>query len=414
MITTADIVDHFVKPLTKESGSSLALLMATDAESVQNAQCMISHTWQASIVETLKCFKEIDPSASCFFCAFSLYQNGDDHPDALTISHQVELTPFAKIIESEPYYGMMVIHTSISDVYERLWVVHEADEARAAGITIRGLFDLDSFEAKDVKKLASTVNTRAAGVSVESDRILIQARIDEHGGYEELDERIRQLRDEMNSHLLPKAAKVGNKQMVKTLLEENYDMDVKDNDGFTAMDYARRNNNQAIIAALVKWTSGGSKFPPLIDASKRGELQKVEALILDGEDKEMVDPFSGFTPLIWAMIYHHEPVVTVLAEGMAQTAISDAREIAATFSTAAEEAKQKYGKRPLVTSCEKGDQVTTIGLLAAGYDDLEEKDGNGKGWRSPLIWAAILGFESSVRALLDAGADKDAQDKVSR
>ena len=404
-IATADVVDHFVKPLTKGSGSSLALLMSSDKDSIQNAQCMVSHTWKASMVETLRCFKEIDSSASCFFCAFSLYQNGDDHPDALTIGQQVELTPFAKIIESKPYYGMMVIHTSISDVYERLWVVHEADEARAADIAIRGLFDLDSFEAKDIKQLASTVNTRAAGVSVESDRILIEKRINEHGGYEELDERIRKLRTEMNSHLLPKAAKVGNKQMVKTLLQEQYDWNVKDNDGFTAMDYARRNDNQSIIAALVKASDGG-KFA-LIEAAKKGELQKVEALILDGEDKAEVDPEYGFNPLIWAMIYHHEPVVAELSTGVDESLVSKSRDTAVVF-LAADSAMRKYGEKPLVTAAEKGDREAVAAFLAILYRNIEEKDG--RGW-STLLHAADKGWDSILNTLIQAGANVNVEDK---
>ena len=241
-ITTDDVVNHFIKPLTKKTGCSIALLMNADKDSFQNAQCMISHTWRASIVETYRCFKEIDPSASLFFCAFSLYQNDveevgsdgsnikvADHPNGLSIEKQVDLTPFAKIIKSDPYYGMFVVHTSIADVYERLWVVHEADEARAAGIKIRGLFDLDSFKAEDIKKLEASVDTQKAQVSVESDRVFIEKRINEHGGYEKLDARIKELRSEMNNHLLPKAAKAGNASTVKALIMEKYDISVKDN-----------------------------------------------------------------------------------------------------------------------------------------------------------------------------------------
>ena len=37
---------------------------------------------------------------------------------------------------------MFVLHTTIAEVYERLWVVHEADLCVDAKLQLRGLFDL--------------------------------------------------------------------------------------------------------------------------------------------------------------------------------------------------------------------------------------------------------------------------------
>ena len=53
-----------------------------------------------------------------------------------------------------------------------------------------------------------------------------------------------------------------------------------------------------------------------------------------------------------------------------------------------------------------------MALLAAGYKDLDEGGGE-SGTSTPLILSALNGLESSVKALLAAGANKDARNKVS-
>jgi hypothetical protein len=37
---------------------------------------------------------------------------------------------------------MFVLHTTVSEVYDRLWVAHEADVGIDAALQIRGLFDM--------------------------------------------------------------------------------------------------------------------------------------------------------------------------------------------------------------------------------------------------------------------------------
>jgi hypothetical protein len=75
-----------------------------------------------------------------------------------------------------------------------------------------------------------------------------------------------------------------------------------------------------------------------------------------------------------------------------------------------EAAKSKYPSKSLVTAAENKDEEAVLALLAAGYKDLEEKDGTG---RTALINAAYRGMDSSVEALLLAGANKEAKDNVS-
>jgi ankyrin repeat protein len=74
---------------------------------------------------------------------------------------------------------------------------------------------------------------------------------------------------------------------------------------------------------------------------------------------------------------------------------------------AAEAAKAKYGSKPLADAANGYDNEAIKALLASGYKDLEERDGDGY---TALINAALRGMDSSVKALLDAGADKNAKE----
>ena len=78
---------------------------------------------------------------------------------------------------------------------------------------------------------------------------------------------------------------------------------------------------------------------------------------------------------------------------------------------ASDDAKSKYGPEPLVTAAEKKDEGAVVVLVGAGYKDLEEK---GRWEGTALVNAAFEGLEGAVKVLLAAGANKDAQNKVSR
>lgn len=75
---------------------------------------------------------------------------------------------------------------------------------------------------------------------------------------------------------------------------------------------------------------------------------------------------------------------------------------------ASEAAKAKLGSTPLVTAAARLDKEAINALLAAGYKDLEERSGG----CTALMSAAQRGMDSSVRALLDAGANKEATEQV--
>jgi len=199
-ITMYDVNDHFVKPWTSGTGCSIALLM--NSVEPRPSQGMLSHAWAGSVCETYNCLQNminlhgVDSSSHFFYCTLCLYQPEDGAENGLTISEQLALAPFAKVIASKPKHGMWVIHTTTSEVYERLWVAHEADEGLHAEIQIRGLFDMyrwtvDKFES------AIAVRTKRGKVGVENDRNYIHGLIQQRGGYARLDEVIVKFRKSM-------------------------------------------------------------------------------------------------------------------------------------------------------------------------------------------------------------------------
>lgn len=199
-ITMYDICEHFVKPWTAGTGCSLALLM--NGHDPQPSEGMLSHSWAGSVVETYNCLQNmvnhfnVDSTARFFYCTFSMYQPEDGLPGGLSIPEQIALEPFAKIIESTPKYGMFVVHTTTSEVYDRLWVAHEADVGIHANLPIKGLFDIYRWTSEKFE-LASAINTKMGKVGEERDRLYIEKLIKERGGYERLDQTITAFRQTM-------------------------------------------------------------------------------------------------------------------------------------------------------------------------------------------------------------------------
>lgn len=199
-ITMYDVNDHFVKPWTQGTGCSIALLMNT-AEQLP-VEGMFSHAWAGSVVETYNCLQNmvnhsgVPSTARFFFCTFSMYQPQDSAAGGLSISEQIALEPFAKIIESKPTHGMFVLHTTVSEVYDRLWVAHEADVGIDAKLQMRGLFDMYRWTVEKFES-AAAVKTCDGKVGVEKDRAYIEGLIMTRGGYERLDGVIAEFRKKM-------------------------------------------------------------------------------------------------------------------------------------------------------------------------------------------------------------------------
>jgi ankyrin repeat protein len=155
------------------------------------------------------------------------------------------------------------------------------------------------------------------------------------------------------------AASMGNKALVKLLLEKGAELDSKSSNGQTPLSWAAANGHEAVVKLLLE---------------KGAELEAKSN--------------SGLTPLSWVAANGHKAVVKLLLEKGAEL-----------------EAKSNSGLTPLSRAAANGHKAVVKLLLEKGAD-LEVKSDNG--W-TPLLWAAANGHEAVVKLLLEKGAELEAK-----
>ena len=188
-----DVNSLFVIPWSRGFGCGVALLM--NAHAPLKAQVMISHAWAEDVEELVSSLSSwasrIQPLWACdgvplWCCTFAQYQPEDGAGPSL--QHQLSLDPFKSVIHSKPVHGMLVVHTTKADPYDRLWCVHEVDEALESKlfVTAIGTYSLGG----------RTVCTRRAKCGHAADEERIRAVIEsKDGGYERLDRTIKAFRN---------------------------------------------------------------------------------------------------------------------------------------------------------------------------------------------------------------------------
>eukprot|EP00435_Cladocopium_sp_Y103_P037313 s1202_g9.t2 len=133
-----DVVTSLVKPWTRNTGCGIALRM--NPKEVLKAELMVSHSWSECMDQCSEALSKFcarqknleDIAVILWFCAFAQYQSGDDPGDrGPTVAEQLALDPFGSVIRTltSSGLGMVVIQTSLADVYSRLWCVYEIAEA---------------------------------------------------------------------------------------------------------------------------------------------------------------------------------------------------------------------------------------------------------------------------------------------
>ena len=194
-----DINVHFIKPWTKGTGCSIACLMDDNQGPVN---LMVSHAWAGSVIESLASIKTITtmyhvPKETwIFFDTVCMYQAEDSTIGGLSIPEQLAMKPFTTIIHQKPQHGMFIIHTTISEVYERLRCVHEADEAIQAKIEIYGAFDPASWNDKALKSIVTSFSTVSAKCQGDNDKDMLTNLINDRGGFDRLDKIVRDVRQQ--------------------------------------------------------------------------------------------------------------------------------------------------------------------------------------------------------------------------
>lgn len=235
-----DLNEHFVKPETRGTGCGVALTL--NSEEPKRAEVMISHAWGEDVEELEDALMRTKmssraPHTPVWFCFFSLYQCGDLAGDCgPTIKTQLDMQPFFKVIHL-PGIEMVVVHTTKEEVYDRLWCVHEIDEALSTDIKVTGIAS-KLYAAKYVDRNGVygrvqsediVVKTEDAKCSNQTDEAFIRALVMEKRSFAELDEVILAFRRRMLESFLPELKVRPLSPRASTLLEEVLSESLGDN-----------------------------------------------------------------------------------------------------------------------------------------------------------------------------------------
>jgi len=221
-----DINDCFVKPWTRGSGCGIALHMNPSG---LKAEVMMSHCWAEDVEECQDAlrfrFAEFDHAPAVWFCLFAQYQPSDEAGPSIQeqLSGSTDdarpkdsagktWTAFKCVIHSVRI--MVAIHTTKAELYERLWCVHELDEAmelcRKGDMTVIPALSKQYMDNVDdrfmMAKRAGATDKEAqafAGFKVVTSRavcgkadleMLMAEIFSRPGGFERLDKNINEFR----------------------------------------------------------------------------------------------------------------------------------------------------------------------------------------------------------------------------
>ena len=213
------------------------------------------------------------------------------------------------------------------------------------------------------------------------------------------------------------------------ILEEGANIESRNIDGFSPLDWAAAKSNENIVRALVELgadlrsRNGGGT--PLHWAAIEGKEDNVRALVNLGADIESRDGLSR-TPLISAALTEHDNVVRALVQLDADTESTDSlgrtpltlaviagkeRNVRALIQLgrANIESRDSIGRTPLAWAA-SGQETMLLTLIELGAE-IDSKDQSG---RTPLSWAASLGKDLNVRTLFHRGADIESRDNSGR
>ncbi|KFY17886.1 hypothetical protein V492_00310, partial [Pseudogymnoascus sp. VKM F-4246] len=196
------------------------------------------------------------------------------------------------------------------------------------------------------------------------------------------------------------AAYFGIDVVVKHLLENQTEVNVKDGYDQTPLSWAAKNGHKAVVQLLLSTagvdadSKGTYSLTPLSWAAKKGHETVVKLLLDTGKVDADAKDETDQTPLLWAAKKGHEAVVKLLLD----TGKVDA------------DAKDETDQTPLLWAAKKGHEAVVKLLLDKGKVDADATDETDQ---TPLLWAAKKGHEAVVKLLLDKGkVDADATDET--
>lgn len=252
------------------------------------------------------------------------------------------------------------------------------------------------------------------------------------------------------------AARKGQSDTVRVLLEKGAYVDVKDNNGWTALMSAAASPRPEIVRALLEKgadvnATDKTGWTALMGAADSGQLESVLALLSKGADRKTRNR-NGNTAVTIARNHHYSEIMAMLENppGSTQTSASNkptpaapgASPIATTpgeGAAAHPQPKATVGAVPvphadgagsvpsakppaavpesgsslssqLLAAAQEGDTPDVQNLLARGADI----NSRGPSGNTPLMAAALTGRTDTLRLLLERGADVHARGNTGR
>jgi ankyrin repeat protein len=208
-------------------------------------------------------------------------------------------------------------------------------------------------------------------------------------------------RDAAGMTLLGLAAKNGNVNAMKILMDAGAAVDAPDRVQRTPLMHAGTSKNPMAVEMLVEANAdvnardlviGG----PLAWSAGFGNAECVQILIDNGAELETLGTATGYTPLVWASGFGDPNSIPILIEAGANLEVRDSVDAAT----------------PLMHAARTGKIEGMKSLIEAGAN-VNVKDRNGK---TPLIVASehSSGTVAKIQLLLDNGASLDVTDKTGK
>jgi cytohesin len=227
---------------------------------------------------------------------------------------------------------------------------------------------------------------------------------------------------------LVNAAKQGDREAVRSIVNGPAKKDVRGAEGVAALVWAASRNDVEMVDLLLKAganVKGANEFgatpvyaaaaladpamtvkliaagadpsaplmsgeTPLMEAAGRGNVETVKALLKGGANPNAQESQGGQTALMWAISKHQSAVVDELVKAKADVELGS-----------------KTGFTPLMFAAQQDDVDSARILIAAGAKANEAQP---KTAVTPLIVASAMGNAKTVDLLLDKGADPNLVD----
>jgi len=244
------------------------------------------------------------------------------------------------------------------------------------------------------------------------------------------------------------AVKAGNSSAAVTLLQKKIDVNITEADGTTALHYAVRNDDVALVDRLIRAgadakavtrygvtamtlacengsapvverllkagvsanVTGRLGETPLHLCARTGNPDAVKVLLSHGATVDTIENWRGQTPLMWAAAEGHTAAIRVLLEAGAD--INARSSIVVWERQRTEEPRDKWlppgGLTPLLFAARDGRVESVKVLLSAGADpNVVDPDRH-----TAAILALMNGHFDVAGALIQHGIDVNMEDKV--